>query len=79
MLFSWSKSNVGVMLYLPSERFTADLASPNTTFMNIFTGESGNPRSSFFLDQFPEWLAGTTLSLPLNQPAVKHTLTLTPR
>jgi penicillin amidase len=62
-----------------SERFTADLSNADSTFANIFTGESGNPRSPFFLDQFPAWLAGTTLPLPLNHPDVKHSLTLLPQ
>jgi penicillin amidase len=63
----------------PSERFTADLSSPDTTFANIFTGESGNPRSPFFLDQFPGWLESTTLPLPLRHPSAEHTLTLLPQ
>jgi penicillin amidase len=62
----------------PSERFTADLSNPDTTFANITTGESGNPASTFYLDQFPSWLHGTTLPLPLNHPGIDHTLTLLP-
>jgi penicillin amidase len=63
----------------PSERFTADLANPDHTFANITTGESGNPSSPWYLDQFPAWLAGTTLPMPLNQPATTHTLKLLPQ
>ncbi|HEY5055955.1 MAG TPA: penicillin acylase family protein, partial [Acidobacteriaceae bacterium] len=67
----------------PSERFTADLADPNRTTLNIVTGESGNPRSEWYLDQFPDWLAGRTYSLPFTpsatQPTITHTLTLNPR
>ncbi len=63
----------------PSERFTADLADPEDTHANITTGESGNPASPWFLDQFPIWLSGTTLTLPLAQPTVTYTLTLTPK
>lgn len=63
----------------PSERFTADLSDPNDTFANITTGESGNPASPWFLDQFPIWLKGTTLTLPLNNPSAAHTLTLIPQ
>ncbi|QMV18107.1 penicillin acylase family protein [Granulicella sp. 5B5] len=62
----------------PSERFTADLSNPDTTFANITTGESGNPASAFYLDQFTPWLHGTTLPLPLNHPGIDHTLTLLP-
>jgi len=67
----------------PSERFTADLSDPNRTTLNIVTGQSGNPRSEWYLDQFPDWLAGRTYSLPFTPsaigPAVTHTLTLNPR
>jgi penicillin amidase len=62
----------------PSERFTADLANPNDTYANITTGESGNPSSPWFLDQFLPWLHGTTFTLPLDHPTTTHTLTLTP-
>jgi penicillin amidase len=62
----------------PSERFTADLSNPDNTHANITTGESGNPASPWFLDQFQPWLQGTTFTLPLNHPTIQHTLTLTP-
>ncbi len=62
----------------PSERLTADLANADTTFANITTGESGNPGSNFYLDQFPFWLHGTTLPMPLKHPGIDHTLTLLP-
>jgi penicillin amidase len=63
----------------PSERFTADLSNPEQTFANITTGESGNPVSPFFLDQFQAWLTGTTFALPLHQTEATHVLTLNPR
>jgi penicillin G amidase len=63
----------------PSERFTANLADPDDTHANITTGQSGNPASPWFLDQFPAWLQGTTLTLPLNHPTTTHTLTLNPK
>ena len=63
----------------PSERFTADLSNPDNTRANITTGESGNPASPWFLDQFLPWLNGTTFTLPLDHPAQLHTLTLTPQ
>ena len=62
----------------PSERFTANLADPEDTHANITTGESGNPASPWFMDQFLPWLNGTTFNLPLTHPQVTHTLTLTP-
>jgi penicillin amidase len=63
----------------PSERYTADLSNPDNTQANITTGESGNPASPWFLDQFQPWLQGTTFTLPLNHPTIQHTLTLTPQ
>ncbi len=62
----------------PSERFTANLASSDGTTANLTTGESGNPGSAFYLDQFPFWLHGDTLPQPLNHRADAHTLTLLP-
>ena len=66
----------------PSERFTADLADPTHSTLNIVAGQSGNPMSPWFLDQFPAWYRGTTFILPFGDQAVsaaaKHTLTLTP-
>ncbi len=67
----------------PSERFTADLSDPDHTTLNIVLGESGNPASPWFMDQFRDWLRGTTYPLPFSQAAIQaattHTLTLTPR
>ena len=65
--------------YGPSERFTADLTNPQSTLGNITTGESGDPISPNYLDQFLPWLNGTTFPLPLNpSPQPTHTLTLLP-
>jgi penicillin amidase len=62
----------------PSERFTADLADPQMSLANITTGESGNPASPHYLDQFQAWLKGTTFVLPLTFTQPAHTLTLLP-
>jgi penicillin amidase len=62
----------------PSERFTADLSSPAASIANITTGQSGNPDSPWYLDQFPLWLSGRSLSLPLATDVPTHTLTLLP-
>ena len=65
--------------YGASERFTADLVNPQSTLGNITTGESGDPVSPNYLDQFLPWLNGTTFPLPLNPDAQPtHTLTLLP-
>ncbi|MDP9051093.1 MAG: penicillin acylase family protein, partial [Acidobacteriota bacterium] len=67
----------------PSERFTADLGDPDRTSLNIVLGESGNPLSPWFMDQFHDWLSGTTYPLPFNPASIRaattHALTLNPR
>jgi penicillin amidase len=67
----------------PSERFTADLAGPDRTTLNLVLGQSGDPASPWYMDQFQSWLRGDTYPLPFTpaatQPAITHTLTLTPR
>jgi penicillin amidase len=62
----------------PTERFTADLADASATTSNLTTGQSDNPLSPWYLDQLPQWLAGTTLPLPLRGAQVSHTLVLQP-
>ena len=67
----------------PSERYTADLADLDHSTLNIVLGQSGNPASPWFLDQFPAWYHGTTFPMPYSPPAVTqsttHTLTLIPQ
>jgi penicillin amidase len=67
----------------PSERFTADLADIDHSTFNLVLGESSNPASPWFMDQWPAWYHGTTLPMPFSKTAVDaattHTLTLTPR
>lgn len=67
----------------PNERLVADLAPGSATLGNITTGQSGNPASPWFMDQFLPWLRGTTFTLPAttlpSQPGAEaHTLTLVP-
>ena len=67
----------------PSERFTAELSDPDHTTLNIVLGESGDPVSPWYMDQFQDWLHGRTYPMPFSsaatQAATTHTLTLTPR
>jgi penicillin amidase len=67
----------------PSERFTADLSDPDHTTLNIVLGQSGDPASPWYMDQFQDWLHGHTYPMPFStgatQAATTHTLTLTPR
>jgi penicillin amidase len=66
----------------PSERFTIDWSNVDGATENIVTGESGDPASDHYLDQFPIWYAGKTFAVPFTDAAVnaaaKHTLRLTP-
>ena len=62
----------------PSERFTADLANPRNTSLNLPMGQSENPASPWFQDQFPAWLRGSSFPFPAQPAAVTHTLTLSP-
>jgi penicillin amidase len=59
-----------------SERFVADLASPDATAAVITTGESGDPRSPHYLDQFEAWISGKVFAFPLSSTSASHTLTL---
>jgi penicillin amidase len=66
----------------PSERFTADMSDLDGSTLNLVVGESGNPYSPFYRDQWDFWYNGTTFALPFTNAAVAaattHTLTLTP-
>jgi penicillin amidase len=67
----------------PSERFTADFGNLDGTTLNLAVGQSGNPVSPWYLDQFGDWLGARTYAMPFTpaatQPAVTHTLTLRPQ
>ena len=66
----------------PSERLTVDLSDLDRSTLNLVLGESGNPASPWFLDQWPAWYNGTTFPMPFTTPAVnaatKHSLILKP-
>lgn len=65
-----------------SQRLTVDWSNLDGSTENIVMGESGDPLSPYYLDQFPAWYAGKTFPLPFSEPAVaaatQHTLRLTP-
>ena len=67
----------------PSERFTADFAGADQTTLNLVLGQSGNPASPWYMDQFQDWLHGRTYPFPFTptavQPTIAHRLTLNPR
>jgi len=66
----------------PSQRFTIDWSNPDAATENITMGESGDPLSPWYRDQWPYWYTGTTFALPFSDQAVAaattHTLRLEP-
>ncbi|MGP8176269.1 MAG: penicillin acylase family protein [Terracidiphilus sp.] len=66
----------------PSQRFTMDWSDIDGSTENIVMGESGNPLSPYFRDQWKDWYNGTTFALPFSPAAVaaqtRHTLRLLP-
>ncbi len=69
-------------IFGPSERFTTDLSDLDNSTLNLVLGQSANPTSPWFLDQWPAWYKGTTYQLPFTKPTVDavttHILTLKP-
>jgi penicillin amidase len=66
----------------PSQRFTMDWSNIDGSTENIVLGESSNPYSPYFRDQWNDYCAGTTFALPFTPAAVaaqtRHTLRLLP-
>jgi penicillin G amidase len=66
----------------PSQRFTMDWSNIDGSSENIVLGESSNPYSPYFRDQWSDYYGGTTFALPFTPAAVagqtRHTLRLTP-
>jgi penicillin amidase len=66
----------------PSQRFTIDWNNIDGSTENIALGESGNPYSAYFRDQWNDYYGGTTFALHFSTPAVasqtRHTLRLMP-
>ena len=66
----------------PSQRFTIDWSNVDGATENIVMGESGDPLSPYYRDQWPYWYGGRTFALPFTEQAVQaatvHTLRLEP-
>jgi penicillin amidase len=64
----------------PSERFVADLADWDNSIMLVPAGQSGQPGSEHYTDQFSYWYEGKPILSPFSDAAEaktrKHTLTL---
>ena len=54
----------------PSQRFTMDWSNIDESTENIVLGESGDPYSPYFRDQWNDWYGGTTFALPFTAGAV---------
>ena len=63
----------------PSMRMVADLSDWDHSFMEITTGESGQPASPHYADQFQAWFAGDPLPAPFTKAAVDGTAAQTLR
>jgi penicillin amidase len=66
----------------PSQRFTMDWSNVDGSTENIVLGESGDPYSPYFRDQWNDYYGGTTFAFPFTPAAVaaqtRHTLRLLP-
>ncbi|HEX3473200.1 MAG TPA: penicillin acylase family protein [Silvibacterium sp.] len=66
----------------PSQRFTIDWSNADHATENIVMGESGDPLSAYYRDQWPFWYEGRTFTLPFSDAAItaqaSHTLRLVP-
>jgi penicillin G amidase len=66
----------------PSQRFTIDWSNADGATENVVMGESGNPLSAYYRDQWPYWFGGKTIVLPFSEGAVAgataHQLRLVP-
>ena len=54
----------------PSQRFTMDWSNVDGSTENIVLGESGNPYSPYFRDQWNDYYGGPTFALPFTPAAV---------
>jgi penicillin amidase len=59
----------------PSQRFTIDWSDIDGATENIVLGESGDPLSPYYRDQWKAWYEGTTFALPFTDAAVKRETT----
>jgi penicillin amidase len=66
----------------PSQRFTMDWSNIDGSTEDIVLGESSDPYSPYFSDQWNDYYGGTTFALPFTPAAVtaatQHTLRLLP-
>jgi penicillin amidase len=74
--------NASGRIFGPSQRFTIDWSDPAAATENLILGQSGDPLSQYYLDQWFYWYNGKTFALPFGDAAVQaqttHTLRLMP-
>ena len=63
----------------PSERMTVDLGNVDRTTLNVVLGQSGNPVSPWYMDQFSAWYRGTTFAMQFGKVSGGHRLVLEPK
>jgi penicillin amidase len=56
----------------PSLRMTIDLADLDLSTLNLVNGQSGNPLSPHFDDQWKAWRSGSSFPLPFSDDAVNR-------
>src|SRR5882757_8301308 len=54
----------------PSQRFTMDWSDVDASTENIVMGQSGDPVSPYYRNQWPAWYGATTFALPFTPAAV---------
>ncbi|MBI3667382.1 MAG: penicillin acylase family protein [Acidobacteria bacterium] len=62
----------------PSMRLIVDLADQDRSLHNITTGESGQPFSRHYKDQWPAYFEGRSFPLPFKSPQIVERLTFVP-
>ena len=59
-----------------------DFSDLDHSTLNVVLGQSANPKSEWFMDQWDAWYHGTTFAMPFSNAAAavatQHTLTLVP-
>jgi penicillin G amidase len=63
----------------PSQRFTIDWSDPADATENIVNGESGDPLSPYYCDQWFYWYNGQTFALPFSDATIQAQTALTLR
>lgn len=63
----------------PSMRFIADLSNWDGSYHNITTGQSGQPLSGHFRDQWKSYYSGVSFSMPFQNISAKNVLEVNAR